>query len=219
MRCSRDVWDEEMWCSCDVWDEEGLAGRNCAKCCVFPYCCGFAGSESQLLKTGGCGGPAAQDVAKICTTLWRESGLEVKIVKDWEDRTTFSSWASRAIWKSKSLKTGRFGTLLPKICTTLRRESDSDVKSMNNWHDRSTFWSWSLQKVHPAAAIWKSKSWKHQVLGALFEVQSAFCVAGTRISTQHPHKNHYNVLQFWGQVSGQHVIFQRCAAEKLQLVS
>ena len=32
----------------------------------FPQFCGFAGSESQLIKTGGCGGSAAQDVAQIC---------------------------------------------------------------------------------------------------------------------------------------------------------
>ena len=43
--------------------------------------CGFAGSELQLLNTGGCGGSAAQDVAQFCTALWRESGLEAKIVK------------------------------------------------------------------------------------------------------------------------------------------
>ena len=72
-------------------------GRNCAKCFVFPKFRGFAGSESQLLKTGGCGGSAAQDVAKICTTLctmlctmlWRESDLEVEIVKAPGSRATF----------------------------------------------------------------------------------------------------------------------------------
>ena len=53
----------------------------------------FAGSENQFLKTGGCGGSAAQNVAKICTTLWRESGSEVKIVdKNWHDQSTF--WSS-----------------------------------------------------------------------------------------------------------------------------
>ena len=40
--------------------------------------------KSQLVKTGRCGGSAAHDVAKICTTLWRESGSEVKIVKAFE---------------------------------------------------------------------------------------------------------------------------------------
>ena len=43
---------------------------------------------------------------------------------------------ARAIWKSKSLKTDRFGTLLEvevaKICTTPARESDSEVKIVKN---------------------------------------------------------------------------------------
>ena len=51
----------------------------------------------------------------------------------------------RAIWKSKSLKTDRFGALLEvevlKICTTPAREYDSEVKIVKNWHDRSTFGS------------------------------------------------------------------------------
>ena len=43
---------------------------------------------------------------------------------------------ARAIRKSKSLKTGRFGALfeveLRKICTTPARESDSEVKIVKN---------------------------------------------------------------------------------------
>ena len=50
-----------------------------------------------------------------------------------------------AIWKSKSLKTERFGALLEvevaKICTTPARQNDSEVKIAKNWHDRSTFGS------------------------------------------------------------------------------
>ena len=42
-------------------------------------------------KNGSCGGSAAQDVAKICTTAARESDLEVKIVKNWQARSTFGS--------------------------------------------------------------------------------------------------------------------------------
>ena len=36
---------------------------------------------NQLLKAGGCGGSAAEDVAKICTSLWREGDLEVNIIE------------------------------------------------------------------------------------------------------------------------------------------
>ena len=52
---------------------------------------------------------------------------------------------ARAIWKSKSLKTGMFGALLEvdidKICTTPARESDLEVKIVKNWHAGSTFGS------------------------------------------------------------------------------
>ena len=50
---------------------------------------------------------------------------------------------ARAIWKSKSLKTGMPGALLEvdidKICTTPARESDLEVKIVKNWRCRSTF--------------------------------------------------------------------------------
>ena len=42
-------------------------------------------------KNGSCGGSAAQDVGKICTTPARESDLEVKIVKTPWVRSTFGS--------------------------------------------------------------------------------------------------------------------------------
>ena len=52
---------------------------------------------------------------------------------------------ARAIWKSKSLKTGMFGALLEvdidKICTTPARESDVEVKIVKKWRCRSTFGS------------------------------------------------------------------------------
>ena len=42
-------------------------------------------------KKGSCEGSVAQDVDKICTTPARESDLEVKIVKNWQARSTFGS--------------------------------------------------------------------------------------------------------------------------------
>ena len=42
-------------------------------------------------KNGSCGGSAAQDVDKICTTAARESDLEVKIVKNSQARSAFGS--------------------------------------------------------------------------------------------------------------------------------
>ena len=46
-------------------------------------------------KNGSCEGSAAQDVDKICTTPARESDSEVKIVKNWQVRSTFGSRASQ----------------------------------------------------------------------------------------------------------------------------
>ena len=122
-----------MWYSRDVRHED-LAGRKCAKCCVLPYFCGFAGSKSQVLRTGGCGGSVAQEVTKFAPRL-----------------------RARTIWKSKSLKmlkTCRFGALLEvevaKICPTPAREKDLEVKIVKNWHPRSTFGSWSRQNLHHA---------------------------------------------------------------------
>ena len=52
---------------------------------------------------------------------------------------------ARAIWKSKSLKTGMPGALLEvdidKICTTPARERDLEFKIVKSWHVRSTFGS------------------------------------------------------------------------------
>ena len=53
-------------------------------------------------KSGSCGGSAAQDVPKICTTLWRQSDLEAKIVKT-------------------GMPGAPFEVELRKVCTTLWR--------------------------------------------------------------------------------------------------
>ena len=72
-----------------------------------------------------------------------------------------------------------------KICTTPARESDLEVKIVKTPWVRSTSGSWASEKLHPAcaAAIWKSKSLKHQGLGTFLEVESPFCVAGAGNST------------------------------------
>ena len=112
---------------------EDLADRNCAKCCVFPKFCGFAGWESQLLRTGGRRGSAAEDAAKFAPRL-----------------------RARTIWRSKSLKTDSVGALLEvqvdKICTTPARENDLEVKIVKNREVRSTFGSLSRQNLHHACA-------------------------------------------------------------------
>ena len=75
--------------------------------------------------------PAAQDVDKICTTLWRESDLAVKIVKaPW---STFGSWAF-------------------KICTTLWHESDSEGEIVQTPWVLSAFGSWASHYLQYAVA-------------------------------------------------------------------
>ena len=98
-------------------------------------------------KNGCCGGPAAQDVAKICTTLWRErfgSQNRQKLAAPghfWKLQAAkfVPRCRARAIRKSKSLKPEGFGGLYEiQVCEILR-------------------------------AIRKPKPLKHQVLGPLFE--------------------------------------------------
>ena len=83
---------------------------------------------------------------------------------------------ARAIWKSKSLKTGRPGALLEvdldKICTTPARESDLEVKIVKNWRCRSTFGSWHRQNLHHACARERFGSQKTGGVGALLEVDT-----------------------------------------------
>ena len=106
----------------------GIA-RNCY---VFPQFRGFEGSQSQLRKARWCGGSAAQDGNKICTTPARESGFCEKR-------------PSRCM----------FGALLDvvelrKACTTPARESDLEVKIVKNGQARGTFGSWASQNLHHA---------------------------------------------------------------------
>ena len=49
--------------------------------------------KSKSLKTDGVGALLEVEVGKICTTPARENDWEVKIVKNWEPRTTFGSWS------------------------------------------------------------------------------------------------------------------------------
>ena len=51
--------------------------------------------KSKSLKTGGVGALLEVELRKICTTPARESDSEVKIVKTWQVRSTFGSWASQ----------------------------------------------------------------------------------------------------------------------------
>ena len=78
----------------------------------FAPCCGArAIRKSKSLKTERFGRLFEVQAAKLCTTLWRESDLEVKFVKNWEFRTAFE-------------------VQVAKICTALWRESGLEVKTV-----------------------------------------------------------------------------------------
>ena len=103
---------------------------------------------------------------KICTTLARENDLEIKIIKNWHDRNTFGSWRRQN---------------LHHACAREGFGNQNRKKLTPSEH----FWKLKSAKFAPrlrATTIWKSKSLKHQGLGPLFEVQSAYRVAGTGIS-------------------------------------
>ena len=147
----------QMWYSRDVRHED-LAGRKCAKCCVFSIVsrlrwpgksapkngrarrigcsrcgkiCTTPARETKSLKTESLGRLLEVEVAKICTTPARESDLEVKIVKNCH---------------------GRSKVQVAKICTTPARESDLEAKIVKNWGHGNTFGSWSRQNLHHACA-------------------------------------------------------------------
>ena len=65
---------------------------GCPRCQQNLHHCGArAICKSTSSKIEGPGARFQVEPRKICTTLWRESGLEVKIVKDWHARGTFGS--------------------------------------------------------------------------------------------------------------------------------
>ena len=113
--------------------------------------------KSKLLNIVGFG----VELRKICTTLWRDIGLEVKIVKNWGFRSAF--WSSA-----------------PQHLYTLWRETDSEVEIVKDWHARSMFWSWdklSSAKFAPrcgARAIGSQKSLKINGLEGTFRGSKCF---------------------------------------------
>ena len=152
-----------MWYSRDVRHED-LAGRKCAKCCVFSIVLWLRRLEKSGPKNGRVRRICGPRCGKICTTPARQHHLEVKIVKNWRCESTFGSWGRQNLhhacaperFGSQNRKKQRFGALLEvevaKICTTPARQNDSEVKIVKSWEVRSTFGSWSRQNLHHACA-------------------------------------------------------------------
>ena len=130
--------------------------------------------KSKSLKTGMIKKLFEVQVGKTCTTPARESDLEVKIVKKLAGpgrvlKLKSAKFAprlrARAIWKSKSLKTGMIRTLFEvqvgKTCTTPSRESDLEGKIVKKLAGPGRVLKLKSAKFAPrlrARAIWKSKS-------------------------------------------------------------
>ena len=94
---------------------------------------------------------------KICTTLARRHDLEVKIVKNWEVRSTFGSWSRQNLHHACAPE--RFG---------------SQNRKKLAWSEH--FWKLKLAKFAPrlrASTIWKSKSLKTERFWAFLEVEVA----------------------------------------------
>ena len=110
-----------------------------------PGCGERAVWKSNSLKDGMMGALLEGQVGKICTTLWYESGWEVKSLK-----TVAAS--------------EHFLVEPCKICTRLRRENRLEVKFVERWYDIwEHFWKVRSAKFVPrygARAVRKSKSLK-----------------------------------------------------------
>ena len=64
--------------------------------------------KSTSSKTGSVGAHLEVEVAKICATPARESDLELKIVKNWQSRSTFGSWSRQNLHHACAWR--RFGS-------------------------------------------------------------------------------------------------------------
>ena len=104
-------------------------------------------------------------MSKKCTPLWREAGIQVKMYKTHQVRTTFGSCdvekvhavVARSRFPSQNgQKHTTFGLLLEvamsKKCTPLWREADFQVKMYKTHHVRTTFGSCDVEKVHAVVA-------------------------------------------------------------------
>ena len=70
-------------------DIRDFGGSELRQTLCFSIVSWLRGLAKSAPKNGSCGGSAAPDVDKDCTTPARESDFEVKIVQNWHDRNTF----------------------------------------------------------------------------------------------------------------------------------
>ena len=131
--------------------------------------------KSKPLKTSVFGRLFDVQFAKLCTTLRRESVLEVKMVKNWHVGSTLGSWASQnlhhaSIWKSKSLKQQVLGTFLE--VERASRVAGAGISTRCKWRGRRRS-SWGLRKRWHAWWVWRGSeimlfAWQAQWFRALW---------------------------------------------------
>ena len=157
--CWRSVNQEMWWRRCDtaeMWDMR-IWRVGSARNAVFSIVLWLRRLEKSGPKNGRVRRICGPRCGKICTTPARQHHLEVKIVKNWEVRSTFGSWSRQN---------------LHHACAPARFGSQNREKLRGSEH----FWKLKSSKFAPrlrATAIWKSKSLKAERFGALLEVEVA----------------------------------------------
>ena len=152
--------------------------------------------KSKSKKYSGVGALFEVQAGKICSTMWRESDLEVKSVKDLhklaasDDFLKFkpANFAPRCGARSQNRKNWRCRS----IFSSSRRQNLHHAVARERFGSQNRkrlaclddFLKFKSAKFAPRCGqrtMWKSKSLTRQVLGAFFEVQSALRVAGASI--------------------------------------
>ena len=179
------------------------------------------------------GAPLEVELAKICTTPARESDSEVKIVKNWRSRDVLevqsgfrvagagistrckirgrrrSSWGLQKRWQAWWIWRGSETMRFAWQAQWFRALWCRCLKPL-------TLNPWKGCKFHVTEVLLCSDhfAWQSQD----FVPRLNFFMAGA-VLLKHPFKNRSNVLEFWGQASGQLVIFEGSLAKMLRFWS
>ena len=161
---------------CGTWGS--LAGRNCAKCCVFHT---FAAPRAMLcrltksaFKKGSCGGSVAQDVGKICATLRHESDVSLAKLnpnkwKQWKCRNfnligkrkeKIKDVLHRTLWTQRTRLTAE---PLERAC---RFSGAGKCEQQCGWHA-------CLGQVELSLVMWGGLAWRPQMRSTTYIASSS----------------------------------------------
>ena len=116
-------WDVEKWGSQLASQLARKIVRRCAENHIFKWKC-----------TKHCMfGPLFE--VEMCTPLWREARVQVKMYKTRHVRTTFCCCDVEKLDLYAAVARSAFPS-----------------QNVKNWRSRSTFWSWDVEKLHGAVA-------------------------------------------------------------------